>query len=224
MFCSAYTDCYILYRVRQYLIAFLGIFIFVGCVAVGAVFADLCNKKETARKNPTVSRRFYCTGDIIRIIPISCKKAAVSQSDSPTQRPFRFWLRLTASVHRRPCVPDGHRLHDAAAVGDTVAGFFVHMKAGQAVGAMVAVVAPGILRGADPPADFAGKGIVAGVGLIVTFFKGLTFVFTIHGNILLKICVRSSSGGVACGICQTSRSAHKSQCKCCMFQKVLLTK
>ena len=50
MFYGAYTDCYILYRVRQYLIAFLGIFIFVGCVAVGAVFADLCNKKETARK------------------------------------------------------------------------------------------------------------------------------------------------------------------------------
>lgn len=50
MFCSAYTDCYILYRVRQYLIAFLGIFIFVGCVAVGTVFADLCNKKETVRK------------------------------------------------------------------------------------------------------------------------------------------------------------------------------
>ena len=40
--------------------------------------------------------------------------------------------------------PDGHRLHDAAAVGGTVAGFFVHMKAGQAVGAMVAVVAPGV--------------------------------------------------------------------------------
>ena len=64
--------------------------------------------------------------------------------------------------------PDGHRLHDAAAVGGTVAGFFVHMKAGQAVGAMVAVVAAGILRGADPSADFAGKGIVAGVGLIVS--------------------------------------------------------
>lgn len=40
--------------------------------------------------------------------------------------------------------PDRHRLHDAAAVGGTVAGFFVHMKAGQAVGAMVAVVAPGV--------------------------------------------------------------------------------
>ena len=35
--------------------------------------------------------------------------------------------------------PDRHRLHDAAAVGGTVAGFFIHMKAGQAVGAMVAV-------------------------------------------------------------------------------------
>ena len=57
----------------------------------------------------------------------------------------------------------------------------------------------GILRGADPSADFAGKGIVAGVGLIVTFFKGLTFVFTIHGNILLKLVHDSFSGGMACG-------------------------
>ena len=40
MFYGAYTDCYILYRVRQYLIAFLGIFIFVGCVTIGTVFAD----------------------------------------------------------------------------------------------------------------------------------------------------------------------------------------
>ena len=72
MFCGAYTDCYILYRATRYLIAFLGIFIFVGCVTVGTVFADLCNKKETARKNLTVSRQFYRTGDIIRIIPIRC--------------------------------------------------------------------------------------------------------------------------------------------------------
>ena len=70
MFRGAYTDCYILYRARRYLIAFLGIFIFVGCVVIGTVFADLRIKKETARKNLTVSRWFYCTGDIIRIIPI----------------------------------------------------------------------------------------------------------------------------------------------------------
>ena len=30
------------------------------------------------------------------------QKAAVPQSTSPAQRPFRFWLRLIASVHRRP--------------------------------------------------------------------------------------------------------------------------
>ena len=40
--------------------------------------------------------------------------------------------------------PDRHRLHDAAAVGGAVAGFFVHMKAGQAVGTVVAVVAAGV--------------------------------------------------------------------------------
>ena len=43
-------------RATRYLISFLGVFIFVGCVTVGTVFADLCNKKETARKNLTVSR------------------------------------------------------------------------------------------------------------------------------------------------------------------------
>ena len=50
MFRGAYTDCYILYRARRYLIAFSGIFIFVGCVVIGTVFADLRIKKETARK------------------------------------------------------------------------------------------------------------------------------------------------------------------------------
>ena len=132
MFCSAYTDCYILYRVRQYLIAFLGIFIFVGCVAVGAVFADLCNKKETARKNPTVSRRFYCTGDIIRIIPISCKKPLCRRAILRHSGLFVFGCGLPHPSIAAFAYSDGHRLHDAAAVGGAVAGFFIHMKAGQA--------------------------------------------------------------------------------------------
>ena len=89
MFYGAYTACYILYKVRQYLMAFLGIFIFVGCVAVGPVFADLRNKKETARKNPTVSRQFYCTGDIIRIIPIRC----VIRKKYSDGRPFKSHLK-----------------------------------------------------------------------------------------------------------------------------------
>ena len=68
---------------------FLGIFIFVGCVTVGTVFADLCNKKETARKNLTVSRQFYCTGDIIRIIPIRC----VIRKKYSDGRPFKSHLK-----------------------------------------------------------------------------------------------------------------------------------
>ena len=89
MFYGAYTDCYILYRATRYLIAFLGIFIFVGCVTVGTVFADWCNKKETARKNLTVSRQFYCTGDIIRIIPIRC----VIRKKYSDGRPFKSHLK-----------------------------------------------------------------------------------------------------------------------------------
>jgi hypothetical protein len=50
MFRGAYTDCYILYRARRYLIAFLGIFIFVGCVVIGTVFADLRIKKKQPEK------------------------------------------------------------------------------------------------------------------------------------------------------------------------------
>ena len=89
MLYGAYTACYILYKVRQYLMAFLGICIFVGCVAVGAVFADLCNKKETARKNLTVSRQLYCIGDIIRIIPIRC----VIRKKYSDGRPFKSHLK-----------------------------------------------------------------------------------------------------------------------------------
>ena len=50
---------------------------------------DLCNKKETARKNPTVSRQFYCTGDIIRIIPIRC----VIRKKYSDGRPFKSHLK-----------------------------------------------------------------------------------------------------------------------------------
>ena len=80
-----------------------------------------------------------------------------------------------------PAYPDRHRLHDAAAVGSPVAGLDVFVQAGEAVGAVVAVVAAGVLRRAEPAADLAGKGILAGVRLVVAFFKGLAFVFAVHG-------------------------------------------
>ena len=42
----------------------------------------------------------------------------------------RLWTEAGGSPPPASSPPDGHGLHDAAAVGGTVAGFFVHMKAG----------------------------------------------------------------------------------------------
>ena len=53
--------------------------------------------------------------------------------------------------------PDCHRLHDAAAVGGPVSRLYIHMEAGKAVGAVVTVLAPGVLRRAEASADLAGK-------------------------------------------------------------------
>lgn len=86
----------------RYLIAFLGIFIFVGCVAVGAVFADLCNKKRNSQKKSNCFSSILLHRGYNPNHPHKLQKAAVSQSDSPTQRPFRFLLRLN---HIRPSPP-----------------------------------------------------------------------------------------------------------------------
>lgn len=80
-----------------------------------------------------------------------------------------------------PAYPDRHRLHDAAAVGSPVAGLDVYVQAGKAVGAVVAVVAAGPLRCAESAADLAGEGVIAGMGLVVAFFKSLPLVFAVHG-------------------------------------------
>lgn len=80
-----------------------------------------------------------------------------------------------------PAYPDRHRLHDAAAVRGPVAGLDVYVQAGKAVGAVVAVVAADLLRCAESAADLAGEGVIAGMGLVVTFFKGLPLVFAVHG-------------------------------------------
>ena len=80
-----------------------------------------------------------------------------------------------------PAYPDRHRLHDAAAVGSPVAGLDVYVQAGEAVGAVVAVVAAGPLWCAESAADLAGEGVIAGMGLVVAFFKSLPLVFAVHG-------------------------------------------
>ena len=68
-----------------------------------------------------------------------------------------------------------------SAVGSPVAGLDVYVQAGKAVGAVVAVVAAGPLRCAESAADLAGEGVIAGMGLVVAFFKSLPLVFAVHG-------------------------------------------
>ena len=71
------------------------------------------------------------------------------------------------------------------------------MQAAQTVRAMVAVVAAGVLRRAEPAAYLAGESVGAGMGLIVTFFKGSAFILAVHNNSSGR-CVSVSSGGMAC--------------------------
>ena len=72
------------------------------------------------------------------------------------------------------------------------------METRKAVRTVVAVVAAGVLRRAEPAADLAGKGILAGVRLVVAFFKGLAFVFAVHGVSSGRKIMRNPSGGTAC--------------------------
>lgn len=51
---------------------------------------------------------------------------------------------------------------------------------------MVSVIASGVLRGTEPPADLTGKGVVTGVSFIISFFKCFAFVFAVHIFYLLK--------------------------------------
>ena len=80
-----------------------------------------------------------------------------------------------------PAYPDRHRLHDAAAVGGPITGLDIYVQAGEAVWAVVTVVAAGLLRCAESAADLAGEGVIAGMGLVVAFFKSLPLVFAVHG-------------------------------------------
>src|SRR5699024_6693138 len=79
-----------------------------------------------------------------------------------------------AAVDNRPLPfspdPDSHRLHNAAAVAFTVSRFNVHVEAMETVRAVIPMVASGPGRNHQAAAVFAGKALVAGVVLVVTFF------------------------------------------------------
>ena len=76
--------------------------------------------------------------------------------------------------------PDGDRLHDTAAVGCTVTRLNIDMQAAQAVVAMIAVLTSGILRYDGAAANLAGKAVRTRMGLVVTLFKLLALILSVH--------------------------------------------
>ena len=79
--------------------------------------------------------------------------------------------------------PHGDGVHQSAAVGGAVAGLHVQVEAGQAVGAVVAVVRPRAGGDHRAAAVFAGKAVRTGVGLIVSALVLLALVDPVHGKI-----------------------------------------
>ena len=61
---------------------------------------------------------------------------------------------------------------------------------------MVAMVAAGVFRRAEPPAALAGEGVAAGVGLVIAFFKGFAFVLAVHVVLLKSMALGRN------GVCQ----------------------
>ena len=80
-----------------------------------------------------------------------------------------------AAVDYRPFAalsdPDRDRLHYSAAIALAVAGFDVDVKARKAVRTVISVVASRAVRRDEPPADFTGEALFAGVSFVVSFFK-----------------------------------------------------
>ena len=120
-------------------------------------------------------------GIVVRCHPVGAEFSAplTAVDDGP----------LAALAH-----PHGHRFHHAAAVRFPVTRFNVHMEAAEAVGTVVAVVAGRALWGHQPATDLAGEAVAAWMSFVISFFKLFTFVFSVHFDFLLKICVNLPGG------------------------------
>ncbi len=76
--------------------------------------------------------------------------------------------------------PNADSVHDAAAVGSTVARFVVEVQTRKAVWAMIAVLRGGTAGDDRASAYFAGKTVVARVGLVIMFIVFFAFILSIH--------------------------------------------
>ncbi|MPN55895.1 hypothetical protein SDC9_203579 [bioreactor metagenome] len=76
--------------------------------------------------------------------------------------------------------PDRHGLHNPPAVGGTVARLQIHMQAGQAIGAVVPMLASRSGGHHRARAHLAGEAVGTGVSFIIIVFVLLPLVFAVH--------------------------------------------
>ena len=88
--------------------------------------------------------------------------------------------------------PHGNGLHHPPAVRRPVAGLYVHMQAGKAVGAVVPVAAAGPGRYHLAAADLTGENFVAGMGFVKPLFVLTAFVFPVHVRTLPLLFIGNS--------------------------------
>ena len=82
---------------------------------------------------------------------------------------------LQNKMHRTALKTEMKKYDAALASGD--------MEAAQAVGAVIPMVTAGTGGDYQTAAVFAGKGFIAGVGLVITLFVLLSFIFTVHNDL-----------------------------------------
>ena len=127
---------------------------------------------DTVKRERRFTKRLHCNGHQFHRVIIGCDPvgiqlpaAAAAMDNGP----------LAALPH-----PDRNGLHQSAAVRCPVAGLLVNVQAAQAIRAMVAVGTACPLGNHNASAVTAGDHLVAGVCFIITLFKCLAFIFTIH--------------------------------------------
>ena len=88
---------------------------------------------------------------------------------------------------------------------------------------MVSMIASGVLRCDRAAAEFAGKAVVAGVCFVIAFFKGSSFILSVHDTSSDDLHKNASSRGTACVDLPTSRQMAHTEAYVLYFKKQLLS-
>ena len=92
------------------------------------------------------------------------------------------WIGYEAIILAGVTIGDGAIIGSRAVVTKNVPPYTI--VGGQTVRAVVAVIGSGRLRRDEPSADAAGKAVAAGVCPVISLFKGFSFIFSVHCDLL----------------------------------------